>query len=96
MDAGTDDRNLRFSPLSEKSPHLNLILRQFIFSGPEQVWCALIKLTMSAELLRNAGVTITEALIGFILGTTIGASFGLSLWAHSSANSSQRNKVSAI
>lgn len=54
--------------------------RQFIFSSPEQVSAAFIRLALSGELLRNAGVTVMEAICGFILGTTCGAILGLSLW----------------
>jgi NitT/TauT family transport system permease protein len=54
--------------------------RQFIFSSPEQVYAALIRLTTSGELFQNAGVTILEALTGFIMGTTLGAIIGLLLW----------------
>jgi NitT/TauT family transport system permease protein len=54
--------------------------RQFIFSSPEQVWLAMIRLSISGELLRNAGITIFEALCGFLLGTISGAIIGLSLW----------------
>ena len=54
--------------------------RQFIFSSPEKVYAALVRLTISGELFHNAWVTITEALVGFIFGTTTGAFLGLSLW----------------
>jgi NitT/TauT family transport system permease protein len=54
--------------------------QQFIFSSPAQVYQAVSRLASSGELFRNAGITIFEALCGFILGTTIGASVGLSLW----------------
>lgn len=54
--------------------------RQFIFSSPHQTWCAFMKLASNGDLLRNAGVTLVEALAGFILGTTCGAVIGLSLW----------------
>ena len=54
--------------------------RQFIFSCPNLVLAALIRLTQSGELLRNAGVTIFESVCGFILGTSIGAAIGLALW----------------
>jgi NitT/TauT family transport system permease protein len=53
---------------------------QFIFSSPSQVWSAFIRVTQSGELLRNAGVTIFEALCGFVIGTTCGSVIGLSLW----------------
>jgi NitT/TauT family transport system permease protein len=54
--------------------------RQFIFSSPNQVLAALIRLTQSGELLRNAGVTVFESVCGFILGTSVGAAIGLALW----------------
>ncbi len=54
--------------------------RQFIFSSPEKVWEALERTIISGELLTNCQVTVTEALAGFLLGTTIGAIIGLALW----------------
>jgi NitT/TauT family transport system permease protein len=54
--------------------------RQFIFSSPQLVWQALVRLTVSGELARNAAVTVGEAICGFVLGTTAGALIGLSLW----------------
>lgn len=53
---------------------------QFIFSSPEQVYTAFIRLCSSGELLKNSGVTILEAVSGFVLGTTSGAALGLALW----------------
>lgn len=54
--------------------------KQFIFSSPEKVWLALLRLIGSGELWTNSMVTIGEALAGFLLGTTIGAALGLALW----------------
>lgn len=54
--------------------------RQFIFSSPEKVYAALLRITTSGEIFHNAWVTIMEAIIGFAAGTTIGAAIGLSLW----------------
>jgi NitT/TauT family transport system permease protein len=54
--------------------------RQFIFSSPQQVWDAFIKLAGSGELIKNTGVTVFEAICGFVMGTGIGASVGLSFW----------------
>ncbi len=54
--------------------------RQFIFSSPEKVWEALERTIISGELLTNCQVTVTEAVAGFLLGTTIGAIIGLALW----------------
>jgi NitT/TauT family transport system permease protein len=61
--------------LTENNPQ-----RQFIFSSPTQVLSAFVRLSDSGELYRNAGVTIFEAVIGFLMGTIIGALLGLSLW----------------
>lgn len=54
--------------------------RQFIFSSPEKVWTALVHLLQNGELARNTIVTVSEALLGFVIGTTLGALIGLSLW----------------
>ncbi len=54
--------------------------RQFIFSSPEQVFAAFVRLSTTGELFRNACVTVVEAICGFILGTTCGAAIGLALW----------------
>jgi NitT/TauT family transport system permease protein len=53
---------------------------QFIFASPEQVVLSLTRLSSSGELFRHAGITLLEAIVGFILGTTCGAALGLSLW----------------
>jgi NitT/TauT family transport system permease protein len=53
---------------------------QFIFSGPVSVWFSFVHLAGTGELARHAGVTIFEALSGFVLGTTLGAALGLSFW----------------
>ncbi|HEY9777974.1 MAG TPA: ABC transporter permease [Planktothrix sp.] len=54
--------------------------RQFIFASPGQVWNSFQHLMATGDLLRNTGVTVGEALAGFILGTTSGAAIGLCLW----------------
>jgi len=54
--------------------------RKYIFSTPIEVGQALVRLTVSGELERNVMVTVFEAMCGFLLGTTIGALIGLSLW----------------
>lgn len=59
---------------------LNAPERQFIFSTPTQVFTRLCALLASGELLTNAGITLFEALCGFLLGTTCGALIGLSFW----------------
>jgi NitT/TauT family transport system permease protein len=59
---------------------LNNPQRQFIFSSPEQVLSAFVRVSQNGELLHNSCVTVFEAIAGFILGTTCGAIIGLSLW----------------
>lgn len=54
--------------------------RQFIFSSPTQVWDALVTLTKSFDIFRHSFVTFIEAFTGFVLGTSVGALVGLSLW----------------
>lgn len=54
--------------------------RQFIFAAPPKVWSTFIQLVGNGELLHHTSVTVSEALAGFVLGTTIGAMVGLSLW----------------
>ncbi len=54
--------------------------RQFIFSSPEQVFHKLVELTMNMELFNNSFVTLSEAVIGFLVGTICGAAIGLSFW----------------
>jgi NitT/TauT family transport system permease protein len=54
--------------------------RQFIFSSPAKVCQAFVSLMSSGELMRHTGVTLFEALSGFVLGTTIGAAIGLTFW----------------
>jgi NitT/TauT family transport system permease protein len=53
---------------------------QFFFSSPAKVIQALWSMTLSLELFRHAGVTVFEAIAGFVIGTTSGALIGLSLW----------------
>jgi len=53
---------------------------QFIFSSPSQVLVAFMRLLNDGELLTNSGVTIFEALVGFLMGTICGVIIGLLLW----------------
>jgi NitT/TauT family transport system permease protein len=54
--------------------------RQFTLSSPHLVFDAFCRLAASGELLKNTGVTVSEAVCGFIMGTGIGATIGLSFW----------------
>lgn len=53
---------------------------QFVFASPEQVWQSFARLSSSGELFRHAGITLLEAIVGFLTGTACGAAIGLSLW----------------
>jgi NitT/TauT family transport system permease protein len=54
--------------------------RQFIFSSPRQVLESFLKLAGSGELIKNTGITVAEAVCGFVMGTSVGATIGLSFW----------------
>ncbi|MBK9142107.1 MAG: ABC transporter permease [Candidatus Melainabacteria bacterium] len=54
--------------------------RQFIFSSPEKVLQAFVRLASTGELVKNSLITLEEAIAGFVLGTITGALIGLSLW----------------
>jgi len=70
--------------------------RQFIFSSPEKVAVAFMKLTASGELIRHTGVTLFEALAGFASGTTIGAAIGLILWYSKTVANVARPYIAAL
>lgn len=53
---------------------------QFVFSSPELIWQAWLGMLFSGELFHHAGVTVAEAILGFLLGTGVGAVVGMSLW----------------
>jgi len=69
---------------------------QFFFSSPEQVWNALVTLSASGELLRNTGVTVFEAVCGFLLGTISGAVGGLALWYSKTVAKVARPYITAL
>lgn len=75
---------------------LNNQERQFTFSSPEKVLETLINLIKSGELLANSSITVSEALIGFLLGTTSGALLGLSLWYSRLAAKIARPYITAL
>jgi NitT/TauT family transport system permease protein len=54
--------------------------RQFVFSSPQQVFDSFVKLAGSGELLKNTGITVADAVCGFLMGTSAGAAVGLSFW----------------
>ncbi|MBZ0188152.1 MAG: ABC transporter permease [Candidatus Obscuribacterales bacterium] len=70
--------------------------RQFIFSSPEKVWQASIRLIRSGELFHHSLITLFEALCGFGLGTSIGAIIGLSLWYSKNVAAIARPYIAAL
>ncbi len=54
--------------------------RQFIFSSPERVWLAMVRLATSGELFTHTYTTLYETIVGFLLGMTTGTILGLALW----------------
>jgi NitT/TauT family transport system permease protein len=53
---------------------------RFLLSSPQQVWQSLCHLVLSGELIKHWGITLVEALAGFIAGNVIGSCLGLLLW----------------
>jgi NitT/TauT family transport system permease protein len=54
--------------------------RRFFYSTPLDVGSTLWHDIADGSLPRHAGVTASEALVGFVLGNLIGAVIGISLW----------------
>ncbi|HEY8703046.1 MAG TPA: ABC transporter permease [Arthrobacter sp.] len=56
---------------------------KFFFGQPTQIWDSLVKLftegTAFGTIWENLGVTVQEALLGFVLGTFVGVVLGLLL-----------------
>lgn len=52
-----------------------------IFSSPTKVLQLLIQKTMDASMLPHLVITLTETIIGFLLGTILGIAIASSLWA---------------
>ncbi len=52
----------------------------FLFGQPAGIGAFLWKALLDGSLLRDAGYTLYEAILGFIIGTTIGSACGLALW----------------
>ena len=52
----------------------------FYFGLPSRIWAYIVAKTANGTLPRDIGVTMGEALAGFILGNFLGTLTGLSLW----------------
>jgi len=70
--------------------------RQFIFSSPLKVWAALLTLLENGELATHTGITLFEAICGFVMGTTAGAILGLGLWYSKTVASIVRPYIAAL
>jgi NitT/TauT family transport system permease protein len=53
---------------------------QFFLSSPLKVFAALWEITSSGQILIDTTITVTEAILGFLIGTVLGTLAGLSLW----------------
>ncbi|WP_284036203.1 ABC transporter permease [Neobacillus sp. 114] len=51
-----------------------------IFSSPSKIWILFINKLQDGSLLTNLGVTLTETVFGFILGTFLGVLLAAILW----------------
>lgn len=58
-----------------RSGHINT----FLYASPSIIW-HFFRQKIGTTLLPDAGVTLEETLIGFLLGNLIGIAVGLSLW----------------
>lgn len=52
----------------------------FLYGQPSGILQKLVALTASGELFTHAGATAFEAILGFVVGTTLGSVTGLALW----------------
>lgn len=49
-------------------------------SRPTQVWTTLLRLWGTGTIVKHVGVTMTETLVGFVVGMTIGLLVAVALW----------------
>ena len=52
----------------------------FILSSPSRVWATIARLYASHELWMHIGTTLFETVLGFLLGTALGAALAVVLW----------------
>ncbi len=70
---------LAFLALWEGCTRLGL-LDPFIFSAPSRIVSTVLQLLQTGDLLSHIGVTLWETVLGFVLGTGLGALFAVLLW----------------
>jgi NitT/TauT family transport system permease protein len=51
-----------------------------LFSSPSKIWGLFLTKMQDGSLLTNTGVTLTETVLGFILGTLLGTAIAAILW----------------
>ncbi len=51
-----------------------------LFSSPSKIWGLFLEKLQDGSLLTNTGVTLTETVLGFILGTFLGTVIAAILW----------------
>jgi NitT/TauT family transport system permease protein len=56
-------------------------LDPFLISNPSLIWKQTLQLLTSGELLHHIAVTASETMIGFLLGTALGISLAVLIWA---------------
>lgn len=56
------------------------IINSFIFSSPSKIFKTIIDLYNSNELFYHIGVTLLEAIVGFVLATALGSLIAIILW----------------
>ena len=52
----------------------------FIISSPSRMWQTIRNMWMSGDLLLHLGVSCLETVVGFLLGTLLGAAIAVLLW----------------
>ena len=53
----------------------------FLFSSPTRVWELFLEMTAKGELFHHIGITVSETVLGFILGTAAGTALATLIWA---------------
>jgi len=68
-----------FFLLWELAARMNWI-DSFLISCPSRMWQTIVELWKSGDLLLHLGVSCLETVVGFVLGTILGAMVAVALW----------------
>lgn len=52
----------------------------FLVGAPSGIWRVFVRAVMDGSLFIDTGYTLTEAILGFVIGTVLGSAAGLGLW----------------